>query len=230
MDSIFISLNNLISQGMLFTFLAAFVWGVLSIALSPCHLTSIPLIIGFIDAVDESNIKRRFLLSVLFASGVLVSIGIIGIITASIGRIAGDLGAWGNWFAAGIFIIIGLNFLNIIPLNFSGISSIPIKMKGPFAAILIGLFFGVALGPCTFAFMAPVLAVTFAKEGTNLITNFLVIFMYGLGHSFLIVLAGTFTDNLKRYLSINDNSNYTAILKKISGILLLIGAVYFIIK
>ena len=39
---------------------AAFVWGVLSIILSPCHLASIPLIIGFINEQGLTSTKRAF--------------------------------------------------------------------------------------------------------------------------------------------------------------------------
>jgi cytochrome c biogenesis protein CcdA len=35
------------------------------------------------------------------------------------------------------------------------------KRKGLLASFVLGLIFGVALGPCTFAYMAPMLAVTF---------------------------------------------------------------------
>ena len=50
---------------------AAFVWGILSILLSPCHLASIPLIVGFIDEQDRMSTKRAFLISTLFAFGIM---------------------------------------------------------------------------------------------------------------------------------------------------------------
>ena len=36
---------------------AAFIWGVLSVILSPCHIACIPLIVGFIDG-QGNQIKR----------------------------------------------------------------------------------------------------------------------------------------------------------------------------
>lgn len=45
---------------------AAFVWGILSIVLSPCHLASIPLIVGFINEQDVKSAGRAFTLSLLF--------------------------------------------------------------------------------------------------------------------------------------------------------------------
>ena len=55
---------------------AAFVWGILSILLSPCHLASIPLIVGFIDEQGRISTRRAFLISTLFAAGILITIAI----------------------------------------------------------------------------------------------------------------------------------------------------------
>lgn len=230
MEPLFQSVNELMKGGFLFAMVASFIWGILSVALSPCHLTSIPLIIGFVDSTEEKKTSRRFVISLFFAVGIVLSIAGIGVITASAGRIAGDLGPWTNWFAAIIFAVIGFHFLDIIPLSFNGLGEIPLKKKGRRAAFIIGLLFGVALGPCTFAFMAPVLAVTFVKSEFSLIGNVAILFSYGVGHSFLMVLAGTFTGSLQKYLHWTHTHNHTSILKKIAGVLLLIGSLYFIGK
>mgnify|MGYP001544892655 CR=1 FL=1 len=57
---------------------AAFLWGVLSIVLSPCHLASIPLIVGFIQGRGVTSPRRAALFSSLFAAGMLVTIAVIG--------------------------------------------------------------------------------------------------------------------------------------------------------
>ncbi|MCK5258907.1 MAG: hypothetical protein KAJ69_05245, partial [Thermoplasmatales archaeon] len=77
--------------------------------MSPCHLASIPLIIGYIDEQGRISIKRAFWISVLFALGILVTIGLVGVITALAGRMLGDIGAYGNYIVAVIFFVIGLH-------------------------------------------------------------------------------------------------------------------------
>lgn len=57
---------------------AAFLRGVLSILLSPCHLASIPLIVGYIDQQGRISTRRAFGIALLFALGILVTIGVIG--------------------------------------------------------------------------------------------------------------------------------------------------------
>ena len=71
---------------------AALVWGILSILLSPCHLASIPLIVGFIDQQGRITTRRAFAISLLFAVGILITIGAIGAVTAASERVLGDVG------------------------------------------------------------------------------------------------------------------------------------------
>ena len=207
---------------------AAFAWGILSILLSPCHLASIPLIVGFIDEQGRISTKRAFQIALLFSLGILVTIGLIGALTAAAGRMLGDVGAYGNYFVAIIFFLVGLHLLGVIPLPFSGPGQIQMKQRGRLAAFILGLVFGIALGPCTFAYMAPMLAVAFNLAATHLAYGILLLLAYSTGHCVVIVLAGTFTEVVQRYLDWNESSKGTVILKKICGILVLLGGLWMI--
>lgn len=229
--SLFETLSNALEATPLIALSAAFVWGILSILLSPCHLASIPLIIGFID--DQNNItpKRAFLLSLLFSIGILISIALIGVVTAMMGRMLGDIGSWGNYFVAIIFFLVGLHLIGVIPLPFiGGINQSDIKNRGLGAAFLLGLVFGVALGPCTFAYMAPILAITFSLSTKQLAYGIALLFAYGVGHCSIIVLAGTLTELVEKYLHWNTDSKGAVILKKICGLLVILGGIYLIVS
>ncbi len=207
---------------------AAFLWGVLSILLSPCHLASIPLIVGFIDEQGKISTRRAFMISTLFSVGILITIGAIGAITATAGRMMGDVGKYGNYIVAVIFFIVGLHLLGVIPMPLSGPGKIGMKRKGMLAALILGLVFGIALGPCTFAYMAPMLGVTFKLAATNIAYGILLLAVYGIGHCSVIVLAGTSTELVQRYLNWNEKSQGTIIVKKICGVLVLLGGIYLI--
>jgi cytochrome c-type biogenesis protein len=200
----------------------------LSILLSPCHLASIPLIVGFIDEQGRISTRRAFYISTLFAVGILVTIGVIGAITAAAGRMLGDVGRYGNYFVAAIFFLVGLHLLDVIPAPWSGPGQIGMKHKGLLAALILGLVFGIALGPCTFAYMAPMLAITFKLASTNLSYGVLLLVVYGLGHCSVIVLAGTCTELVQRYMNWNEKSKGAIILKKICGAFVLLGGLYLI--
>ena len=228
MQQLFTNLTHAVESTPLIAIGAAFTWGVLSIILSPCHLASIPLIVGFIDEQGRISTKRAFVISTLFAVGILITIGAIGAITAMAGRMMGDVGKYGNYLVALIFFLVGLHLLDVIPMPWSGPGQVGIKRKGMLAAFILGLVFGIALGPCTFAYMAPMLGITFKLAATSLLYGILLLLVYGIGHCSVIVLAGTSTELVQRYMNWNERSKGAVILKKICGVLVLLGGVYLV--
>ncbi len=228
-ESLFTWLSQALYATPLLAVGTALLWGVLSILLSPCHLTSIPLIIGFINGQGKITTRRAFWLSALFSIGILITIGLIGLITGLLGRMLGDIGSFGRYFVAVIFIVVGLYLMELISLPFLNFQNQPkLKKRGLAAAFILGLIFGIALGPCTFAYMAPILAMVFSVSSTNLSFGILLLLMYAIGHCAVIVLAGTFTEVLRRYLQWNEQSQTISRIKKICGILVILGGIYLI--
>jgi len=205
---------------------ASFTWGALSIVLSPCHLASIPLIVGFIDGQGRMTTRRAFVTSLLFSLGILTTIAAIGAITAAAGRMIGDLGSWANYGVAVIFLVVGLHLLGLVPMPWSGPGRVRKRGGGPLAALALGLLFGLALGPCTFAFMAPMLGVTLGVAATSALYGALLLLAYGVGHCSIIVIAGTFTEAVQRYLNWNERSPGAVVLRKVCGVLVILGGVY----
>ncbi len=227
-DYLLTSLSLAVSGAPLLALGAAAGWGVISIILSPCHLASIPLIVGFIDGQGKMSVQRAFLISNLFAVGILLSIALIGLLTALAGRMLGDLGPWGNWLVAGIFFLFGLHLLGLVPMPWSGPGQIGMQRKGLLAALALGLIFGIALGPCTFAFMGPVLGVAFAEAANSMVYAALLLLAYGLGHCAVIVFAGTFTEKVQHYLDWNERSKGTLWIKRVCGLLVMAAGVWLI--
>jgi cytochrome c-type biogenesis protein len=207
----------------------SFVWGVLSILLSPCHLASIPLIVGFVDDQGRISTKKACLLSALFSAGILLTIALIGVITGVMGRMMGDVGPYGNYFVAVVFFVVGLHLLGFVPLPFVGNAGQPsFKKKGLLAAFILGLIFGVALGPCTFAYMAPMLGFAFSVASTNMLFAVCLVLAYALGHISVIMFAGTFTGLVQNYLDWNEISKGVTIIKKLCGAFVLLGGLYLL--
>jgi len=228
MEQLFTSLTKAVEATPALAVGASFVWGILSVVLSPCHLSSIPLIVGFIGRQDRMSTRRALAISSLFAGGILITIAAIGVITAAAGRMMGDVGRYGNYFVAAIFFLVGLYLLDVITLPWSGPGQIGMKRKGLLAALILGLIFGIAIGPCTFAYMAPMLGVTFRVASTALLYGIVLLVAYGLGHCSVIILAGTSTGLVQRYLNWNEKSKGAVILKRICGLLVLLAGLYLI--
>ena len=227
-SSIFETLTDAVSGTPLIAILASVAWGVLSVILSPCHLASIPLIVGFIAEQGTLTTRRAFVLDLLFGTGILATIGLIGIATASLGRMLGDVGRYANVFVAVIFFAIGLHFLGLIPMPFSASTARIGQRRGSLAALILGFVFGIALGPCTFAYMAPMLGITFTVARTNMIYGIALIAAYAVGHIAVIVAAGTFTEIVERYLKWTLESRGLGIVKKACGVLVILGGIYIL--
>lgn len=229
-ETIFTNLTLALEKTPAIALSASLLWGILSILLSPCHLSSIPLIVGFVGSQgDKITLKKAFLISLLFSLGILITIAVIGIVTGLAGRIAGNTGIWGSIFVAVVFVIVGLYLLDVIKLSFlNNISQPNYEKKGYVAAFILGLVFGVALGPCTFAYMAPMLAVAFQAASKNMIYSVSLVTLYAVGHCSVIILAGTFTEVVEKYLHWGEKSKAVVVLKKICGVLVIIGAIYLV--
>jgi len=227
-DQLFTNLTVALSGAFWLALMAAFGWGILSILLSPCHLSSIPLVIGYISSQGQIKVKRSFYLALTFSVGILITIAVLGLITASMGRLMGDVGIWGNWIVAVVFIVIGLYLMDIIQWDWNRFNFGNKKRRGLFGAFVLGFIFGIGLGPCTFAFLAPVLGVVFQTASENWWKAVLLISAFGIGHCAVIVLAGSLTNIVQKYLNWTEKSKTTIYIKRVAGFFVILGGVYFI--
>lgn len=227
-ESLFTELNTGLMQSFWMASIAALTWGVLSILLSPCHLASIPLLVGFISSQENANRQRVFLLSLTFASGILITIAIIGAITAMLGRLMGDVGLIGNIIVAAIFFVIGLYLMDIINLPWDGMQLSAGRSSGLTAALILGLLFGIGLGPCTFAYMAPILGVVFQTAASDMIASITLLLAFAVGHCAVIVIAGVLAKRIGDYLKWSEKSKLTTAVKRVCGFLVVLGGVYMV--
>lgn len=228
LDSLFTVLSDAMNGPIWVMLFASFGWGILSILLSPCHLSGIPLVVGFISAQGTMTFRRTFFISLIFAVGILLTIALIGIATASMGRLMGDVGMIGNYFVASIFFIVGLYLMDVIPLDWNTAGLRQTTLRGLPAAFILGLLFGIALGPCTFAYMAPVLGIVFQTAQTHYLFSVLLLFSFGIGHCAVIVGAGMAAQKVQKYLDWSENSTAIVRIKRICGVLVIAGGIYLV--
>jgi cytochrome c-type biogenesis protein len=230
MDTLFSALSRGVEGQAAVAIAAAFGWGLASLLLSPCHLASIPLVVGFVNGQGQATPRRGAAIAGLFSLGLFTTIAVVGAMTAAAGRVLGDVGAWAYYAVAVVFFLVGLSLLDVLPLGWSVPDTARFRGRGLPAAFALGLIFGIALGPCTFAYMAPMLGVTFAVAGTRWAYGLLLVAAYGLGHCSVIVLAGASTSGVARYLRWTRDSTGAAYLRYASGALVLAGGVYLVYR
>jgi cytochrome c-type biogenesis protein len=127
-----------------------------------------------------------------------------------------------------IFFVVGLHLFGLFTIPWSGPGQVGMARKGMLAAFLLGLLFGIALGPCTFAFLAPMLGVTFSLGADRMLFGAALLLAYGIGHCAIIVLAGTFTEVIQKYLNWTERSKGALLLKKVCGMLVMFGGVWML--
>lgn len=230
LNEVFSELSSALYGNIYIAALASFSWGILSILLSPCHLSSIPLVIGYISCQGNITVRRTFYISLTFSFGILITIALIGIVTWSLGRLMGDIGSLGNYLVAVVFFVMGFYLLDLIKLPWNGLGISSTKYKGLTAAFLLGLLFGIGLGPCTFAFMAPVLGVVFQTAAQNSVLPVALLTAFAAGHCFVIAGAGTISRWVQRYLNWSDRSRLILYTKKVCGALVILGGIYIILN
>ena len=118
--------------------------------------------------------------------------------------------------------------MDIIPLSWDGFGITKNHKGGLTGAFTLGLLFGVGLGPCTFAFLAPILGIVFQTSQSDWIKGFLMILAFGIGHCAVITFTGSLASIAQKYLNWTDESMISTYIKRIAGLLVILGGVYFI--
>lgn len=210
---------------------ASALWGLASILFSPCHLISVPLLVGHLSSRNtDGRPSRAVFLSLTFALGILVTIAVIGVATALAGRMIGDIGPVAEYIIGAFLILFGLYLIGLIRLpSISMAGAARIQGTGFFPVFLIGLLFGVGLGPCTFAFMAPVLALVLSTAAARPWFAAGLLAAFGVGHSAVIVAAGGLSQAVRRFLNWDNRSGAILWIRRVCGLLVAAGGVYLIV-
>lgn len=224
MENFLEQLVNTVNSNPLIACFAVFLAGLLSSA-SPCVLAMIPLVIGFIGGYAEGDTKKAVYYSLIFVLGLTISFTAIG---ATVGFVGGLMKLFGNWGYIVISLVAigaGLHLLEVIKIPLSSpMQKIQPKQKGIIGGLLLGLLFGAASSPCATPVLIGVLALVSVKG--QVMYGATLLLVYAIGHWVLVFVAGisvSFVDRLAKARGVN---NFTAIMKKVSGVIFILGGLY----
>jgi len=229
LETFFLTVNEWIAGGTAIAAMGCFLWGMISVVFSPCHLASIPLIVAYVGAQEEVlKPKRAAFYSVAFTLGLFITIALIGIICALLGRMLGDVGNYWQILVGLVLVWVALGLLGVQKFSMSGSLLHKLKVRGMAGALVLGLAYGVLSGSCTFGFIAPILAIVTVQE--KVATGVMFILLFAIGHCIPIVVAGSSTAAVRRVL---ENSRWQGAgnwFRKGAGFLIAGLGLYFIVN
>ncbi|RRD64449.1 cytochrome c biogenesis CcdA family protein [Fretibacterium sp. OH1220_COT-178] len=205
----------------------AFLWGVASVILSPCGIAAIPLVVGYIENTDNPSRWEAFKISCAFCSGIVLNLMLVGFVTSSFGLLLGGNERFLTLFVAVVFILMGLHLTGLVHFkffSFGGGGST--ERRGLWGALILGVVSGLAIGPCSIAYITPVLSLAAAQASRGLAFSFGLIAAYALGYSAVLVAAGTFAQLASGWLQSERGQTTLRVLNFVCGVVLIGVGIY----
>ena len=228
-EGLFLSINAWMNGGQGLAALGCLLWGLVSVLFSPCHLASIPLVVGYVagqDGAVKGGLAVKY--AALFSLGLFLSIAAAGLVCSLLGRFLGDIGSYGSLPLGALLILASLDMLGLTGFPLSRRLTGGLKVKGASGALILGLSYGLLSGGCTFGFLAPALAVAAAQP--SLARAGVFVGLFALGHCLPILAAGSSAGLTKRWLETSLLRKGAFWVRRAAGALVGAGGLYFILR
>jgi cytochrome c biogenesis protein CcdA len=228
LESFVANTNQYIHSNPWLALVAVFVGGILT-ASNPCVLVMIPLMMSFVAGRKEekAGVLRAFAFSFVFVAGLAVTFTVLGMIAALAGKMYGDVSGVWNWVVAAVCVVMGLHLMGVVTIPIPSLGGrVQPKTRGLLGAFVLGLLFGVVSAPCA----APILIVLLtylAGSGASVAWGGTLLLVYALGHSVLILIAGTSMGAARKLIENKRATKAMEVLRKGAGAVVVLVGIYF---
>ena len=229
LDQIFLTINQWMTGGVGIAAAGCFLWGMISVLFSPCHLGSIPLIVSYVAGQNRMPAPRQAAgYAAAFTAGLFITIALVGIVCSLLGRMLGEIGPYWTILVGAMLIWVALDMVGVSACSMSGSLMGNIQLKGRLGAFVLGLAYGLLSGSCTFGFIAPILAfITIQKQ---IAIGTLYILLFGIGHCLPIAVAGSSTALVQQILESGGFQRGSLWFRKLAGVAIGLFGIYFIVQ
>ncbi|MBW4563562.1 MAG: cytochrome c biogenesis protein CcdA [Mojavia pulchra JT2-VF2] len=197
-------------------------------SLTPCMLSMLPITIGYIGGYEAKSRLQAAAQSTWFALGLATTLAGLGITAAFVGKVYGQVGIGLPIIVSIIAILMGLNLLEALPLQFPSIGEtnwISQDLPPGVRSYALGLTFGLVASPCSTPVLASLLG--WVASTQDLILGAVLLVSYTAGYVAPLILAGTFTAAIKKLLELRRWSGW---INPVSGVLLVGFGVFSLIS
>jgi cytochrome c biogenesis protein CcdA len=217
------SLSKMITESGWLAPVLALVAGILT-SVTPCSLSSIPLIVGYVGGVGQRDTKKAFWLSITFAGGAAVTFTALGVFASLAGKLMGNSASWWYIILGILMVLMALQTWGVFEIIPSSYLISKSKKKGYIGAFIAGILGGIFSSPCSTPVLIALLAIVAGKG--SILWGILLLLLYSIGHGILAVVAGTSIGFVQKLSASEKYGKASTILKIIMGSLILLIGLY----
>lgn len=219
------NIEQVVAAYPLLAFGAVFMAGVLSSA-SPCVLTTIPLVVGFVGGYSNGERGKAFRYSLTFILGLSLTFTAFGAAAGLLGTMFGTLGGWWYLAAGVVAMVMGGQMMGLYEISLPITRDFKPKRGGLVGSFLLGLFFGVVSSPCATPVLVVILTLVASKG--QVLYGIALLFCYAIGHCLLMLFAGTFTGFVEGFAKARGVVNFALWAKRVSGAVVALVGGWFV--
>jgi len=224
MGNLMHNFSAFLSNNIWLAVMTAFVAGIVS-SFSPCVLSTIPLIVGYVGGYARKDQKLAYKYSFIFCLGIVITFTSLGIASALLGRLFTGAGRWWYIVLGGIMLFVGLQLIGVIEIGKNS-CRMPNRRKGLAGAFFLGILGGVLSSPCSTPILAAILA--FVASKGNILLGIIMLFVYSIGHCILIFIAGTSVGLVEEISSSSKTLLFGKILKIVLAVIIFVAGFYLL--
>ena len=208
-------------------YLFTFIEGIVSF-ISPCLLPMIPIYVSYFAGKDNKNLAKTILNAISFVLGFTTIFILLAVFASKIGIVISENIKYIKIFFGVIIIILGLNYMEIINIKFlnkTNIKKANVQNLNFIKSFIFGILFSISWTPCVGAFLSSALLMVAKQQ--EMLKGIVLMLIYSVGLGIPFIISAILIDKLKDVFNfIKKNYN---IVRKISGIILILMGIYMFI-
>lgn len=223
MNEILQSISLLIENNVWFAPFLAFAAGALT-SLTPCSVSSVPLVIGYVGGSAGSDTRKAFRLSLVFVLGSALTFTALGTAASTAGLFFIGAASWWYLILGSLMVLMALQTWGIFEIIPSSYLMSKNRKKGYLGAFIAGILGGIFSSPCSTPVLIALLAIVAGKGSIIWGTSLLI--LYSIGHGLLALAVGTSFSFAQKLSDNIEESRAGYIIKLVLGALILLAGFY----
>ena len=209
-------------------FLFTFIEGFASF-ISPCFLPMIPIYISYFAGKDDKKTSKTLINAIGFVLGFTTIFILLAIFASKLGIIISENIKYIKIIFGIVIIILGLNYMEVFNIKFLNktiIKNSSRKNLNFIKSFAFGVLFSISWTPCIGTFLSSALLMVAKQQ--EMVKGILLMLVYSIGLGIPFIISAVLIEKLKEVFNfIKKNYN---IVKRISGIILILMGIYMFIS